>query len=87
MQPVASPRHPWKALFAVLAMFALVHGAGAGAHVFSHDADHGHTTITIGHAVSDDDGPDIDVRVVDDDPDDADPWDQPVTDAFDHDVD
>ena len=38
MQPAASPRHPWKALAAALAMFALVHGAGA--HVFSqhHDA-------------------------------------------------
>jgi len=64
MPPVASPRHPWKALFAVIAAFALVHGAGA--HVFSHDHDHGH--VLVGHWVQggpdcDDDRDDSDVDV------------------------
>ena len=62
MNPVASPRHPWKAFFAVIAMFALVHGARA--HVFGHDHDAGRVHV---HAAQfdddDDDCPDVDVHV------------------------
>ena len=36
MHPSASPRHPWKALAVVIAMFAAVHGA------LPHDVRHGH---------------------------------------------
>ena len=62
MTPVASPRHPWKAFFAVIAAFALVHGARA--HVFSHD--HDASRIHVVHSAqfdedSDDDCPDVDV--------------------------
>jgi hypothetical protein len=35
MHPSASPRHPWKALAVVIAMFAVVHG------VLPHDGRHG----------------------------------------------
>jgi hypothetical protein len=59
MNPAASPRHPWKALAAVLAMSALVHGAGA--HVFSHDHDSTHVHVV--HQQSFDEGddcPDVD---------------------------
>ncbi len=72
MNPVASPRHPWKALFAVIAMFALVHGARA--HVFSHDHDAGRAHVV--HVAqfdeddedtdSDRDCPDADVQRVPD---------------------
>ena len=59
MNPVASPRHPWKAFAAMIAMFALVHGARA--HVFSHHEDFGR--LHIGHAVEvEEDCPDADVR-------------------------
>ena len=60
MKPAASPRHPWKAFAAVIAMLALVHGARA--HVFSHDEDFGR--VHIGHVVhvDDDDCPDVDVH-------------------------
>ena len=69
MNPVASPRHPWKAFFAIIAMFALVHGARA--HVFGHD--HDASRIHVVHAAQfddddgDDDCPDVDVRVGADD--------------------
>ena len=66
MNPVASPRHPWKAFFAVIAMFALVHAARA--HVFGHD--HDASRIHVVHAAQfDDDGdddsdcPDVDVHL------------------------
>jgi hypothetical protein len=69
MTPTANPRHPWKALAVVLAMFAAVHGvrahSGGHAPVFEH--------VTIGHSSSDDDAssdddcPDIDVRFDGDD--------------------
>jgi hypothetical protein len=65
MTPTASPRHPWKALVVVLAMFAIVHGARAT--VGSHD--HGFTHIHIGDAAAwdhDHDCPDIDVDADDD---------------------
>ena len=67
MNQVASPRHPWKAFFAVIAMFALVHGARA--HVFGHD--HDSSRIHVVHAAQFDDDadaddgddcPDVDVR-------------------------
>jgi len=57
MNPSPSPRHPWKALAVVLAMFAVVHGARA--HVGSHE--HGFTHIHIGDAMADRDCPDVDV--------------------------
>ena len=84
MNNVASPRHPWKALAAVIAMFALVHGAGAG--VFSHDRDH--SRIVVGHAVQvdaddDDDCPDVDIHFGPGFPFD----DDPAADPFDHDFD
>ena len=78
MTPTASPRHPWKALAVVLAMFAIVHGARA--HIGSHE--HGFTHIHVGDAWSSDrDCPDIDV--VDDDEDDDGPDDGLVIDLFD----
>ena len=82
MNPVASPRHPWKAFAAVIAMFALVHGAGA--RVFSHDEDSGR--VHIGHAVQvDDDCPDVDVHFGDGFPfDDDGPDDISTTGRFDH---
>ena len=86
MNPVASPRHPWKALGAVIAMLALVHGAGA--HVFSHD--HDVSRVSIGHAAQfhvdsdDDDCPDVDVRFGPNFPFDDD---GPAADPFDHDFD
>jgi hypothetical protein len=49
MQPAASLRHPWKAIAAIIATFALVHGAGA--HVFSSDHDHERSRVVIGHAL------------------------------------
>ena len=63
MNPVASPRHPWKALFAVIAMFALVHGARA--HVFGHD--HDDSRVHVSHMAQadeddDDDCPQVDIR-------------------------
>ena len=73
-----SPRHPWKALAVVIAVFALVHGARA--HVFSHEVEPVH--VHIGHAAAfDSDCHDIDVRVDDDDPEDEGSFD----DWFDHD--
>ena len=66
MNPTVSPRHPWKALAVVLAMFVVVHGARA--HVESHE--HGYSHIHIaGAAPSDQDCPDADAD--DDGPDDA----------------
>ena len=53
MNPVASPRHPWKAFFAVIAMFALVHGARA--HVFGHDHDATHVHVVHAAQFDDDD--------------------------------
>ena len=68
MTPTASPRHPWKALAVVLAMFAVVHGARA--HVGSHG--HGFTHIHIVDASPwDHDCPDVDVDVDDDEPEDG----------------
>jgi hypothetical protein len=76
MTPTASPRHPWKALAVVLAMFAVVHGARA--HIGPHE--HGFTHIHVGDAWSaDHDCPDIDV----DEDDDDGPDDGPVIDVFD----
>ncbi len=86
MNSVASPRHPWKAFAAVIAMFALVHGAGA--HVFSHAEDFGH--VHISHAVHvDDDCPDGDIHFSDGFPfdDDDGPGDVLTIDPFDHDFD
>ena len=93
MNPVASPRHPWKALAVVIAMFALVHGAGA--HVFSHD--HDYSRVHVGHAAQldvdsdsdeDDDCPDVDVHFGPGFPfDDDGPVDHPAADPFDHDFD
>ena len=89
MNPVASPRHPWKALAVVIAMFALVHGARA--HVFSHD--HDFSRVHVSHAAQvdvdgdsdsdmDDDCPDLDVRFGPNFPFDDD---GPAPDPFDHD--
>jgi hypothetical protein len=69
MTPVASPRHPWKALAVVLVMFAVVHSAGA--HVFSHGHGGPHVHITHG-ATFDRDCGDVDIDVDDDGPDDDD---------------
>ena len=75
MTPTASPRHPWKALAVVLAMFAVVHGARA--HVGSHR--HGFAHIHIVDAAPwDHDCPDLDV-------DDDDPEDGTVINVFDDD--
>lgn len=58
MNPSASPRHPWKALAVVLAMFVAVHGARA--HAGSHG--NGLTRIHVVHASPSDAGcPDVDV--------------------------
>ena len=78
MTPTASPRHPWKALAVVLAMFAVVHGAGA--HVFSRDHDVSHVHITHGSSFDHDCG-DVDIDVDEADDDDAD--DGPVIDVVD----
>jgi hypothetical protein len=67
MTPAASPRHPWKALAVVLAMFVVVHGAGA--HVFSHDHDVSRVHITHGMSIDHDCG-DVDIDIDDDGPDD-----------------
>ena len=91
MNPAASPRHPWKALAVVIAMFALVHGARA--HVFSHD--HDFSRVTVGHVShvdvdsdDDDDCPDADVRFGPNFPfDDDGPATKPAADPFDHDFD
>ena len=74
-----SPRHPWKAIAVVIAVFALVHGARA--HVFSHDSEP--VRVHIGHAGAfESDCHAIDVRVDDDD----DPEDEgSFDDWFDHD--
>jgi hypothetical protein len=78
MTPTASPRHPWKALAAVLAMFVVVHGArahiGAHPHAFSH-------THIVDAAASDHDCPDLDIDEDDDGPDDG-----PVIDLVDDDA-
>jgi hypothetical protein len=68
MNPSPSPRHPWKALAVVLAMFAVVHGARAtvGPH------EHGFTHIRINDVVADRDCPDVDVEDADDNDDDED---------------
>jgi len=79
MNPVASPRHPWKALAVVIAVFALVHGARA--HVFPRDVEPVH--VHIGHAAAfDSDCRDVDVH-----DDDIDPADDLPFDAFDQDDD
>ena len=95
MNPVASPRHPWKALGAVIATLALVHGARA--HVFSHDHEHDARHVVIHHAASfdvdsDDDCPDVDVHFgpnfpFDDDDPAADAFEQDFDHDFDHDFD
>ncbi len=78
MTPSASPRHPWKALAVVLAMFAVVHGARAT--VFPHDR--GVVHVYVADALSGGhDCPDVDVDI-DDEPDDA-----AVVDVFDDDDD
>ena len=59
MNPSPSPRHPWKALAVVLAMFAVVHGARAT--VGSHEHGHALTHIYIDDAAADRDCPDVDV--------------------------
>ncbi len=87
MNPVASPRHPWKAFAAVIAMFALVHGARA--HVFSHDHGYSHVEVSrASHAYVDDDidddCPDVDVHFGPGFPFDDD---GPAADPFDHDFD
>jgi hypothetical protein len=64
MNPTASPRHPWKALAVVLAMFAAVHGARA--HVGGHP--HGFTHLVIADGPADRDCPDADVDDDDDGP-------------------
>ena len=63
MNPSPSPRHPWKALAVVLAMFAVVHGARAtvGSHEHEHEHGHGFTHIYINDAAADRDCPDVDV--------------------------
>ena len=81
MNPTASPRHPWKALAVVLAMFVVVHGVRA--HVGTHD--HGFTHVHFLHASpSDADCPDVDI-------DDFDDVDEPdvttLVDVFDDDTD
>jgi hypothetical protein len=69
VNPSASPRHPWKALAVVLAMFALVHGARA--HVGSHE--HGRTQVHVVHASPPDaDCPDVDIDLDEDDADEPD---------------
>jgi hypothetical protein len=63
MNPSASPRHPWKALAVVLAMFVVVHGVRA--HVGTHG--HGFTHVQVIHAAPwGVDCPDIDSDDVDD---------------------
>lgn len=88
MTPTPSPRHPWKALAVVLAMFAAVHGVRA--HTGWHDHGFGHVHVV--DSSDDDDCPDIDVRIDDGDVhihgDDVriyrgDPDDSPVIDVFD----
>ncbi len=68
MTPNASPRHPWKALAVVLAMFAVVHGARAT--VGSHDHGYSHFHI-VGSSAADRDCPDIDVDIDEDADDDG----------------
>ena len=58
MNPTASPRHPWKALAVVLAMFVVVHGARA--HVGAHPLAFTHVVISDSTAVHHD-CPDVDV--------------------------
>jgi len=92
MNPVASPRHPWKAFFAVIATFALVHGARA--HVFGHDHDSSGIHVVHAAQVDDDDddcphtdvhiGPDADAHFGPNFPFDDD---APKADPFDHDFD
>jgi hypothetical protein len=72
MNPTASPRHPWKALAVVLAMFAAVHGARA--HVDGHPHGFSHLVIADG-GTADRDCPDADV--------DGDAEDGQVIDVFD----
>ena len=68
MNPSPSPRHPWKALAVVLAMFAVVHGARATVGSHEHAHEHGFTHIQINDAAADRDCPDVDVDD-DDEPD------------------
>jgi hypothetical protein len=77
MTPTPSPRHPWKALAVVLAMFAAVHGVRA--HGGWHDHGFGHVQVVDSFADVDDvddvpdvgdvedvgDIPDIDIRIQD----------------------
>jgi hypothetical protein len=72
----------------VLAMFALVHGAGA--HVFSHDHDSTHVHVVHSQSFDedDDDGcPDVDVRFGPGFPFDDEPDEGPVVDNADDDRD
>jgi len=68
MHPSASPRHPWKALAVVIAMFAAVHGA------LPHDVRHGHAGHHL-HIVDfsrgDIDRADINIYLGDGEPDDG----------------
>ena len=70
MTPTASPRHPWKALAVVIAMFATVHGVRA--HTGWHD--HAIAHVQVADSSDDDndndddadtDCPHIDVRIQD----------------------
>lgn len=78
MTPSASPRHPWKALAVVLAMFAVVHGARAT--VFPHDRAVVHVHVADALAAGHD-CPEVDVDLDDDD----EPDDPVVVDMFDDD--
>ena len=83
MNPTASPRHPWKALAVVLAMFVVVHGARA--HVGAHPLAFTHVVISDSTAVHAD-CPDADADVDEDADMDIDADDDgPVIDVFDTD--
>ena len=86
MSPVASPRHPFKALGVVIAMLFVVHGACA--HVFKHHHDVSHVYIDQAAQVdedNDDDGPDVDAHFGPNFPFDDD--DTPARDPVEHDWD
>jgi hypothetical protein len=65
MTPTASPRHPWKALAVVIAMFAAVHGARA--HVGGHPHGFTHVHFADAAAAAADCPDDVDVDVDEDD--------------------
>ena len=82
MNSTVSPRHPFKAIAVVLAMFVVVHAARA--HVDMHERAHGGTHIHIVHASpSDPECADIDI----DEDDDEGPDDATVIDLIDDDAD